>query len=554
MPLRIRRGTNAERLTVTPLEGELVYTTDTKKLFVGDGTTVGGIGAIASAPTPLNPLQENINLNGYSITGTGTINTVGNIGNGKLLLNLNTISSTETYIAPGSGKSIGILKLGNAQNLLKVTREWEETTEPLEEHFGITNGFVSLVSNNYSSRGTINSPLTVQSGDCLSYNKVFGHDGFDYVESSSIWHGVDPFAPITPGIVPGAIAFLTTGTTGQHIVSFDSRGRFGINKFPQNATQALDVVGNGVFSGIVEAAGFKGSIFGDDSTLIINGIDNTISTGTLTLKGNSITSSNGFIGINKNNSTATAALDVTGNGIFSGDLSANNLSISGSQFTSGQVWGQSFSSFTSDPTIPVESQFGVSLGYVSLQSVRYASRTSLTSPTALNPFDSIAIQTNYGHDGANYALSSYIWYGVDPNGGSIGGGFVPGLVNINTVGHDGIKVLSFDSRGFLGVNIVPTVPLEVNGRGIFHGDVSASSFKGSLVGDDSTIIVNGIDNTVTASTVISGGFIMFGHYTTTQRNQLTASNGMVIYNTTDNKFQGYQNGGWINLDNGSSAP
>jgi hypothetical protein len=34
---------------------------------------------------------------------------------------------------------------------------------------------------------------------------------------------------------------------------------------------------------------------------------------------------------------------------------------------------------------------------------------------------------------------------------------------------------------------------------------------------------------------------------TTQRNALTAINGMLIYNTTDNKFQGYENGSWVNL-------
>ena len=42
MALRLRRGTDAERQTITPLEGELIYTTDTEKLYVGDGTTVGG--------------------------------------------------------------------------------------------------------------------------------------------------------------------------------------------------------------------------------------------------------------------------------------------------------------------------------------------------------------------------------------------------------------------------------------------------------------------------------------------------------------------------------
>ena len=42
MALRLRRGTDAERLLITPLAGELIYTTDTKLLYVGDGTTIGG--------------------------------------------------------------------------------------------------------------------------------------------------------------------------------------------------------------------------------------------------------------------------------------------------------------------------------------------------------------------------------------------------------------------------------------------------------------------------------------------------------------------------------
>ncbi len=43
MALQIRRGTDAERLGITPLAGELVYCTDTDKVFVGDGSTPGGI-------------------------------------------------------------------------------------------------------------------------------------------------------------------------------------------------------------------------------------------------------------------------------------------------------------------------------------------------------------------------------------------------------------------------------------------------------------------------------------------------------------------------------
>lgn len=43
MALRLRRGTNAERLTITPALGELIYATDTQLVYVGDGNTVGGI-------------------------------------------------------------------------------------------------------------------------------------------------------------------------------------------------------------------------------------------------------------------------------------------------------------------------------------------------------------------------------------------------------------------------------------------------------------------------------------------------------------------------------
>lgn len=43
LKLLVRRGTNADRLNVILSEGELGYTTDTKKLFIGDGQTPGGI-------------------------------------------------------------------------------------------------------------------------------------------------------------------------------------------------------------------------------------------------------------------------------------------------------------------------------------------------------------------------------------------------------------------------------------------------------------------------------------------------------------------------------
>ena len=42
MALKLRRGIEANRLGITPVDGELIYTTDSNKLYVGDNTTVGG--------------------------------------------------------------------------------------------------------------------------------------------------------------------------------------------------------------------------------------------------------------------------------------------------------------------------------------------------------------------------------------------------------------------------------------------------------------------------------------------------------------------------------
>jgi hypothetical protein len=49
--------------------------------------------------------------------------------------------------------------------------------------------------------------------------------------------------------------------------------------------------------------------------------------------------------------------------------------------------------------------------------------------------------------------------------------------------------------------------------------------------------------TVTTTT----GALTLPRMTTTQRNALTAAVGMIIYNTTDSKFQGYAGSSWVNL-------
>lgn len=72
MALKIRRGTEAQRVLLTgaeiPVAGELLYVTDTKKLYIGDGTTPGG------NPISLEGFQSNTIALNYGITGNATVN------------------------------------------------------------------------------------------------------------------------------------------------------------------------------------------------------------------------------------------------------------------------------------------------------------------------------------------------------------------------------------------------------------------------------------------------------------------------------------------------
>ena len=101
MALRLRRGTDAERQLITPVEGELIYTTDTKLLYVGDGSTAGGTlvtGAGGGGSTTLDALTDT------DLTGA--------VNNDVLTFNANT-NKWESVAVPG----VGILGLNDLSDV-----------------------------------------------------------------------------------------------------------------------------------------------------------------------------------------------------------------------------------------------------------------------------------------------------------------------------------------------------------------------------------------------------------------------------------------------------
>ena len=101
MSLQIRRGTAAQLANITPALAELVFTTDTEQLYIGNGVQQGGIQITGSVSTinanallgttlasgVVNSSLTSVGtLNGLTVTGsltdiTGNLSVSGNIGN-----------------------------------------------------------------------------------------------------------------------------------------------------------------------------------------------------------------------------------------------------------------------------------------------------------------------------------------------------------------------------------------------------------------------------------------------------------------------------------------
>jgi hypothetical protein len=84
MPLQLRRGLDTGRLSITPVTGELIYVTDTKQVFVGDGTTVGGIpvGGGGAGYAGSRGLLGYTGSAGSASTATGAMGYTGSVGTG----------------------------------------------------------------------------------------------------------------------------------------------------------------------------------------------------------------------------------------------------------------------------------------------------------------------------------------------------------------------------------------------------------------------------------------------------------------------------------------
>jgi hypothetical protein len=131
-----------------------------------------------------------------------------------------------------------------------------------------------------------------------------------------------------------------------------------------------------------------------------------------------------------------------------------------------------------------------------------------------------------------------------------------GVITIENVGAANTGNISFagttlDSTDSSGIIFTPAVTFNsdvtVENELVVRNVVSAKKFETTSVGVPELFSETNLNLSAVNAVVITRSPLRLAQFTTAQRDQITAQNGDIIYNTTSNKFQGYENGAWVNL-------
>ena len=267
MPLQIRRGTNAQRqiLAVPLASGELLWTTDTQQLFIGDGNT------LANALTPVVGYNDEnaqdaaaaIFTNGSHTDITFTYNDGSNTVDADVSLSAFTQNvDMSTFNLSGSGNitTSGTITAGAFRGDYKGSIFGDDSTV-----------LVNAVNSSINLDGTVKGNIIPDTD--LAYDIGSGSARFNdlYLSGSSIFLGDAVINSV------GTAVNLPGGSTinGEPLGAATFAGTdLNVNIIGDDSSVIVNsstgtVTGN--FIGDI-----KGSVFGDNSTVLVNAIDNEI--------------------------------------------------------------------------------------------------------------------------------------------------------------------------------------------------------------------------------------------------------------------------------------
>jgi len=519
MALQLRRGTDSERLLITPVIGELIYTTDDKKLYAGDGSTAGGV-EVGGGSSTLNALTDT-DLTGASNNdvltynaGTSKWESVAVPGLGTIELNeinnvfVNNAVYNDALVYDGANWSNrSILDFFQEQQNYKINIVGDDSTIIIDTDTSSVRANTITAINGFAGDLTGNV-LGNHNGDVLAVNGTLVLDnGTDGTDSAFIGRLKS---------TGGQIVF-NNGTDGTDAVFTGTLQGPVIGNVTGDLTGNANGAHTGTFDGDV-----SGSLFADDSTIIIDAISRRITAEQV-------------------NAIYFNASEIQAEGIL--DLkSVTNIvrtKATGLKLVSQTVGG------------------GVDQGPVHRTET---SRGTLAAPTTVAVGDSILAISGDGYDGAAYKTQAVINIGVSEN--TVGTEATPGRIDFGVRDDNGTFNTSFarlESNGVFTAPAIQSLGITTTDKVALLAKVSGGlGLQGTIVYDTTLNALTTYHPTVgwgniltSVSPVETSSFIKPGVYADNTARDTAISSpeaGMMVFNTAGTKFQGYTGSAWVDLN------
>jgi hypothetical protein len=598
MALQLRRGTNAERAAETFAVGELIYTTDTKQIYVGDGSTQGGVLVSSSAASSPASLTQNLSLNGFNISGTGNISATAFVGDGSGL----------TGIASGAGVEEGQEYSIDIQGNVRG----DDTTVLVDaalgrvsaDHYGDGSNLTGITLNQLSNVDTTG----------VTTNSILKYDGADWVIGVDNNSGGGIGSSLTGDLDLNNNKILGTGDID--ILGYIEADTISGNLLATDSTVMINAATRTITASTITGSligDVRGSVFGDDSSVIIDAVNNTI-TGTITSAtiapdNQQLTVASGIptaemtLKVNADNARSNLRLTRETTSDLTGDTSSQYGAIlferndANGELATSVIFGRENSLYfgnSSDGVLNTgskyfvwkDNKFGIGItspteqldvagnakidGFVQTGSLTTTERNALTAANGMILYNSTTNQLESYENGAWAATGGAGGGGdvVDDTTPQLGGNLdlnsnnitgtgainITGAITASTTVTAGSLVFgttNIDTSDSSGITITPAVTvssdLTVENDLVVTNTVTADRFISTGTETPEISASANLNLTAGNAVVVTSSPLRMASFTTTERNALAAQNGDIIYNTTDNKFQGYENGAWANL-------
>lgn len=492
MSLILRRGTDAQRQTITFDQGEVIYTTDTQKLYVGDGATLGGkhiLASSAGAGVTFNSATQTLD---FSTTNLGiTTSNVAEGANHYFTSQRAQDAAASLFTATGAPSKTGNITGVDSDGTVHIS-------------------------------GTTTADMVTGETFVVSGTPSHGLSATTYYVCTILTSTTLTIASTRPNAFTGA--FLTSFTTG--VVTGTT---FGSGAEDTAITFTYDSV-NHIIRANVALDGVGITAVSADPSPTLGG---DLSIGNYNITG----SGTGFINI--------------AGGITSGDISTTSIlastSIKSPLFT-GMATTDSVVISSSNPYIInancITDGSGINTPAISIN----AAKGTLASPTNTTSGDKLLNLQFSGYYNGTY-LPAITFQGQWDTNAGLGSGYPGGKLLIGTGnGVNGYSSLTFDSKGILAVPTLMAADGSATHPSIgFTTDVSQDS--GFFHPGDGIVCtsINGVEKVrVDANGMRVVGFMKVAGYATSSLPS-PAEAGMIALDTTTNQFKGYNGSSWVVL-------